>query len=396
VSAINRSSAYAAARGAAFVAITLVATLVSAPQVANGSASLATASSASTASPAARRVPTDPDLNARDCGLLGRLHVGKRGCARHRCVPGAVPYKNSLDAEMCALRGAGNRSFGAPVEFQRCKALGRRWLAQVNWCASNPDRSVPLIRNAPACFGGKTDYVTLRESEGRYDMCLRPGLTEKVLKLAKREGTTLAAQVLRRSRLQCGYRPRHVFTEGRCRKRLSEGPRSSEGSLMIGDSITWRGTDELAPMIPDLDVDGIPSRNLTTLKPRLARYRDDYGQPRGLIVALGANGASGAYKRGNLKREINSLPANTVVMLVIPFRYSTADRTKRTEFTKRYQAWMTDIARSRPKTCTANWASVVEANPGILVDTVHPKHEHEDLWARWIATEWKRCQANSA
>lgn len=381
-----RSSAPAVVRVLALLALALVVSLL-AP-------STAPAEGAVSSSAAARRVPADPDVNARDCALLGRKYLGKRGCARHRCLPGAVPFKNSRDAEMCTLRGKKATGYATAVEFRRCKALGRRWIAEVNWCASNPNRSVPLIRDAPQCVGKKKDYVTLRETEGRYDMCLGPSLTDKIIKIARREGTTIAAQITRRSRLQCSYRPKAVFTEGRCRKRLSSGPANSDGSLFIGDSIGWRGTDELDPLVKDLRIDSIPSRNFTAFKARLQRYRVDFGAPRGLIVELGTNGAAGKFTQRDFNRVIRSLPDRTVVMFVLPHRAG-GEEGKRAEFTKRYESWMKEIARKRAATCTADWPAVVTKNPGILADGVHPKHEHEDLWAAWVAGQWRQCKSQA-
>jgi hypothetical protein len=347
-------------------------------------------------SAAARRAPADPDLSRRDCALLGRKWLPGRGCARHQCVPGAVPFKRGRDTEMCRVRGNGNFGYGSTVEFRRCQKLGRRWIAEVNWCASNPRRSVAVIRNAPQCEGNRTVYVTLSETEGRYDMCLRSRLADQIVKLARKDGTTVAGQVARRSRLQCSYRPRSVFTEGRCRKRLSKGPALSEGSLLIGDSIAWRGTDELGPRVRGLSIDGIPSRNLTQLKPRLERYRDDFGAPRGLIVELGTNGTRADFSRSDLARVVGSLPAATVVMFVLPYRGSPADATRRAEFTKQYESWMREIAQGRPATCTADWPGVVAQRPDLLVDGVHLKHAFERFWATWLAREWQRCRTRSS
>ena len=62
---------------------------------------------------------------------------------------------------------------------------------------------------------------------------------------------------------------------------------SGGGVLMIGDSLTWRGSDELGRLRPSFTLDGEPARPPTELASRLAAFRAGHGQPDGLIIELG-------------------------------------------------------------------------------------------------------------
>lgn len=322
---------------------------------------------------------------------MGRQFTAKKGCLRRKCVQGAFPYKRSLDAEMCALPGQGRYAFGAPVEFRRCAELGRRWVHQVNWCASNPNRRIPVIWSAPQCTGAASAYVTLTEKEGKYDLCVKPDLVVKLQKIARRERTSLRAEVIRRSRVLCSYRIHHVFRQGRC-TRSNKARATRGGTLMIGDSITWRGTDELVPLNPEMTVDGYPAATFLDLQSRLRRFRADHRQPTGLIVELGTNRARPRFARSELERIIASVPARTPVMFVLPYRSTRGKNPIRIGHTKTYARWMGDIATSRARTCLADWPRLVAEHPEVLGDGVHLRHASERLWARWITDQWSECQ----
>ena len=71
----------------------------------------------------------------------------------------------------------------------------------------------------------------------------------------------------------------------------------SGGVLLVGDSVSWRGSDELARLRPELTVDAEPARRPTELAARLDAFRAKHGQPAGLVVELGTNPAPGFRRR---------------------------------------------------------------------------------------------------
>ena len=84
-----------------------------------------------------------------------------------------MPWRKVAGAEACALVGQPKGfGFAATVDVRHCQDLHRRWIAAVNYCASQPDRSLAAVRDAPQCASPASIYVTLSETEGRYDECL--------------------------------------------------------------------------------------------------------------------------------------------------------------------------------------------------------------------------------
>ena len=63
--------------------------------------------------PTAKGSATDPRLSRAECNLTGRLWVN--GCARHRCVAGAVMFKEGYDAELCRMAGRTGAEYARPI-----------------------------------------------------------------------------------------------------------------------------------------------------------------------------------------------------------------------------------------------------------------------------------------
>ena len=312
----------------------------------------------------------DRSLRAGECALLGRSYAKGLGCARDRCVEGAVLWRKVAGAEACALVGQPKGfGFAATVDVRQCQDLHRRWIAAVNYCASQPDRSLAAVRDAPQCAGPASIYVTLSETDGRYDECLTTARVAALSRQAAAHGTTLAAEV---AALQ----------------RLAE-PRS-DGMLMIGDSVGWRGNDELARLRPELAVDAEPARRPTELADRLDAFRAKHGRLAGLIVELGTNPAPG-FRRSDLAAAVRSVPTEAPVMLVLPYVEVSSDPVVVSSWSQQFDGWMRSVAAGRPHTCVADWPAYVRSHPGLLQDGIHPRNDAESVWARWILGQWDRC-----
>ncbi len=312
----------------------------------------------------------DRTLRAGECALLGRAYATGLGCARDRCVEGAVPWRKVAGAEVCALVGQ-PKGFGyaATVDVRTCQGLHRRWIAAVNYCASEPDRSLAAVRDAPQCASPASIYVTLSETAGRYDECLTTDQVAALTRQAAASGTTLATEV---AALQRRTEPR------------------SDGMLMVGDSVSWRGSDELARLRPELTVDAVPARRPTELATRLDAFRSRHGQPSGLVVELGTNPASG-FRRRDLSAAVWSLPAEAQVMLVLPYVEVSGDPVVVSSWSQRFGGWMRSVATGRPNTCLADWPAYVRSHPDLLQDGIHPRNDAESIWARWILDQWDQC-----
>ena len=342
------------------------------------------------APPADAAAAYDRSLQVGDCDLLGREFVDHLGCSRTSCVEGAVPWRKTFGAEACALRdGVKGYGYVATVDARLCTALSRRWIGQVNYCASEPDRSPVAVYDAPQCVGAATVYVPLDESEGYYDECLTLERANLLVEQAILDGLTLPDEVALRSSVQCPLRPGHAYADGVCVAQSGVQP-SGGGVVMIGDSLTWRGSDELARLRPTFTLDGEPARPPTELAGRLDHFRAGRGQPDGLIIELGTVPAK-AFARRDLERALRSVPATTRVMLIQPYYELSSQPLVLTPQSKRVDAWMRALAGSRPRTCAADWPAYVRSHPGTLQDGVHVKHAAEGRWAHWISQQWDRC-----
>jgi hypothetical protein len=310
----------------------------------------------------------DQALRAGDCALLGRAFVPQLGCSRDRCVVGSVPWRKVAGAEACALPGQ-PQGFGyaATVDVRECRALQRRWIAAVNYCASQPDRSLVAVRGAPQCTPPASVYVVLSEVAGHYDECLTTERAEALSRQAVSDGRTLASEV--------GHRQTAV---------------SRGGVLMVGDSVGWRGSDELARLEPGLTVDAEPGRRPAELSARLRAFRAHHGEPDGLVVELGTNRSPG-FRRRDLAAALRSLPWTTPVMLVLPYVEAPGDPVAVSPWSQRFDGWMRSVASGRAHTCVADWPAYVRAHPGLLQDGIHPWNADEASWARWVSAQWSRC-----
>jgi hypothetical protein len=159
---------------------------------------------------------------------------------------------------------------------------------------------------------------------------------------------------------------------------------------MIGDSLTWRGSDELGRLRPSFVIDGEPARRPTELASRLTFHRSLNGEPGGLIIELGTVPAK-QFSRRDLQKVVGSLPASTQVMFVLPYYELRTAPVVVSPASRRVAGWMGHLAASRPHSCSADWPGYVQAHPGILQDGVHTKHAAERRWARWIAAQWAHC-----
>ena len=158
---------------------------------------------------------------------------------------------------------------------------------------------------------------------------------------------------------------------------------------MVGDSLTWRGTDELGRIRPTFTIDGEPARQISELKGRLDYYVSGHGQPTGLIVAMGAVPPPGGFGKSDLARAVKSVPRSTKVMFVMPF--AALPNGKPSPNTAKISGWMRAIAKARGRTCLVEWPAFVQSRPGLLQDGVHVRNNSEGVWANLIAQQWGRC-----
>lgn len=342
----------------------------------------------STASAAKASGSYDRSLNANKCELLGRVFIRGVGCSRTTCVRDAKLFRKVFGAEACQLKRQGAYGYVSTIDFRTCAALGRRWIRQVNYCASFPDRAVTAVYDAPQCVGSRSVYVRNSEADGYYDECLTPARVSELVGMARTSGADLTAEASMRSSVQCRLRPGHTYVDGVCLPDPGPGP-AGGGVLMVGDSLTWRGGDELGRLRSPFEIDGEPARQISELQRRLNYYVSGHGRPSGLIIALGSVPSPSGYRKSALARAVKRVPRSTRVMFVLP--YVTLPNGRAAQRTTEIGTWMRSIAKSRGRTCVADWPAFVRSRPGVLQDSVHVKNHLEKTWASYISQAWTRC-----
>ncbi|SFI30675.1 SGNH/GDSL hydrolase family protein [Nocardioides psychrotolerans] len=330
----------------------------------------------------------DARLGPRACALLGRAWTSQ-GCSRTTCARAADKARLNANAEMCFTRSGA--SFGRAIDFRVCRALHRPWIAEVNLCASNPARTSSVVAAARQCVGATKDYVMVRERAARWDECVTPSRRRDLERIARRTGTTLRIVALQRSRTLCALRDHTSYVDGICRSvppTTTQGPPS--GTLLVGDSLSWRANDELARLRPQWTLDGLPGRRVSQLLVRIRDHLATQVAPSTLVVALGTNSTTSWTKQDYLDATA-LVPEETRVLFVTPYRADVGNDAAAVSRVDSYDRWMREITAARPHTCLADWRSLVVDDPDLLVDGTHQTPDGEAVWAQLVSSSWDAC-----
>ena len=333
----------------------------------------------------------DARVGTRLCALLGRARL-PAGCSRATCERAVDHARKIPNAEVC--RTPAGHYYGRPIDFRACRSLHRYWAPQVNLCISNPARHRAYVTLAPQCLGAYSDYVMVRESPEAWDECVTPARRRQLERIARETGTPLSVVAEQRSPALCALRDNTEYVAGQCRA-TDPAPFAAgvgTGTLLVGDSLSWRGSNELAGLRPRWRLDAVPGRPVTQLSPRVRRYLAARGAPETLVVALGTNPRT-SWRKRDYVAAVSLLPAETRVLFVTPYRdpaHSSAWAVARLEA---YDRWMREITASRPGTCLADWRALAASHPELLVDGTHQSPGGEAEWAELVSTSWDACPA---
>lgn len=162
-------------------------------------------------------------------------------------------------------------------------------------------------------------------------------------------------------------------------------------TLVIGDSITHQGIWRLHDLRPKWVIDGLGYRTVESTIDVIKYWVRRKGHtPRQLIVALGTN-SSGDWMPWHY-RKIRPMLPNTKILLVTPIRTaSDPEGPEGQQRTERFAAGMQEAAGTQRAVCIADWRALVEADPAVLYDGVHPTTEARKTWARLLATSMWNC-----
>ena len=155
---------------------------------------------------------------------------------------------------------------------------------------------------------------------------------------------------------------------------------------LIGDSISYRGTDNLRSLGVHWQINAFPGRTLTPLSDLIAARLAQGPAPRTLIVELGTNvDATNPYTEGDFRSALAQLPHTTRVVLVTPYRdpakYDPSVWSPSTPATAaEFASMMAHIAATRKNTCIAPWARFASRHRYLLADGIHPKGPYKPHW----------------
>ncbi|MDP2773601.1 MAG: hypothetical protein Q8O61_08585 [Nocardioides sp.] len=331
----------------------------------------------------------DERIGKRVCTLLGRAWL-PAGCSRATCKRAGDRARRNANAEVC--RTPAEHYYGRPIDFRACRSLHRYWAPQVNLCVSNPNRRRPSVRRAPQCVGVHSDYVMVRERPGAWDECVTPARRRQLERIALETGTPLRVIAEQRSPALCALRDNAEYVGGQCR--ATDPPPPAEGvgtgTLLVGDSLSWRGSDELARLHPRWRLDAVPGRPVTQLSPRVRRYLAARGAPETLVVALGTNPRE-SWRKRDYVAAVALVPAGTRVLFVTPYRDPATSSARAVRRLRAYDRWMREITDTRPNTCLADWRTMAATDPDLLVDGTHQSPDGEAVWAELVSRSWTAC-----
>lgn len=349
------------------------------------------AANAKAPSPASTLGQVDARIGTRLCSLLGRKWLAP-GCSRTTCARPGDRARRNVNAEVC--RTQEQNYYGRPIDFRACRSLHRFWAPQVNLCISNPARDLMAVSRAPQCVGLYSEYVMIRESRDAWDECVTPARRRQLQRIARQAGAPLSVVAEQRSPALCALRDNAEYVAGQCRATdpppLAEG--TGTGTLLVGDSLSWRGSDELGRLRPRWRLDAVPGRPVTQLSSRVRSYLAARGAPETLVVALGTNARS-VWRKRDYAAAVALVPAETRVLFVTPYRDPANNSGQAVTRLAAYDRWMREIATARPHTCLADWRTLVSDQPELLVDGTHQSPDGEAVWADLVSTSWETCPA---
>lgn len=163
-------------------------------------------------------------------------------------------------------------------------------------------------------------------------------------------------------------------------------------TLMIGDSLTARGEDNIRAIRSGWDIDGQPSTRPNSLLTRIDEGVARHGgvHPATIVVALGTN-ISYDWSGPDYGQVRTRLP-NTRIVFVTPVRDPRVVGWDYVAYVDRYRYHMHKLAIRDDRTCVALWAEAVQQNWGLLsADGIHASPAGEDRWATEVVTGKDSC-----
>ena len=158
---------------------------------------------------------------------------------------------------------------------------------------------------------------------------------------------------------------------------------SRPDAIIIGDSLTYRGTPDLLARQPSWVVDAMRGRRVGALPRRIKVDVAAHGIPRNLVLALGQNPTAG-WTRADYAAATRLVPSRTQVFFVTTYRDPAVFGQPAADQQKTYSRWMRSIAAHRANVHVLDWRRLVLDGSAVLVDGSHPDEPSRQVWADLI------------
>ncbi|MGQ7463035.1 acyltransferase family protein [Streptococcus suis] len=158
-----------------------------------------------------------------------------------------------------------------------------------------------------------------------------------------------------------------------------------QGVTIFGDSVTVRASSAIQASLPDAQIDGTVSRNLTEISKLITLYKQNNTLKETVVVALGTNTTDNYQEL--LDQLVNDFPKGHRLIFVTPYDGNFTPSNSVSYQTGQYEQ---DLAEKYDYISIADWYQVAKDNPTIWLNTdlVHFNLETNgaDLFAGTIKT----------
>jgi GDSL-like lipase/acylhydrolase family protein len=166
---------------------------------------------------------------------------------------------------------------------------------------------------------------------------------------------------------------------------------------VVGDSVTYVSARTLRPRLEktvtgQVAIDGVGGRPVADLDDLVGQELARPGTPSVMVLALGTNPSPG-WGLGDYQRVVESIPDDTVVVLVTVYRTPRTAGSSIAHILAKYSHWMRELGQGRPNVCIADWRAAAQRHPeALLVDGVHPTAKGQRVWSSIIRRAVERCE----
>lgn len=137
-----------------------------------------------------------------------------------------------------------------------------------------------------------------------------------------------------------------------------------KGITIFGDSVTVRASSALKSSLPDAQIDGTVSRNLTEISKLITLYKQNNTLKETVVVALGTNTADNYQEL--LEQLVNEFPKGHRLIFVTPYDGNFTPSNSIAYQTGKYER---ELAEKYDYISIADWYQVAKDNPAIWINT---------------------------